>query len=326
MKRISISLFLVVLLITLTVSVSAAPEAPEITFQPQNYNYPEYSVATYTVKANGTNLHATWYLSYEGKTYNLSDNTNGIEPWEGYAGETYGPMEDGPNTFTWFFGGIESGLNGAEIWCVIEDGHYDVTSARAIITVQGNVMPPEILDIPVAVTVNQGDEAEIRCVAKSVGEAQLSFQWYETSNGKLQDIRAIDGEDSDYMFCDTDSVGTRYYVCCVTTDTADVGRAYSSVVSVTVKESDEPVSGNTSEPNSEPISEPTSDDASESVSESSSGTASDGSSESAQSREQSSDGSGKSAESPWWGYLLIGVGGIGVGVVISVVIIKVKKK
>jgi len=230
-KKIFALLLCVTLLCMLAVPAAAA-SAPVITLQPQSYHYPEYSVAVYTVEATGEHLTATWYLKYEGKTYTLSDNTNAAEPWEGYAGENYGPMEEGPNTFSWFFGGIEAGLNGAEIWCVLEDGHYDVESAHAVITVQGSVLPPQILKLPTALTAKRGEEAELRCVAKSNSEAQLAFQWYETATGKLPDIRAIDGEDGDYIFLNTETAGTRYYVCCVTS--TDGGMVYSSVVPVTV--------------------------------------------------------------------------------------------
>lgn len=236
MKKLLSVLVCLLLIGCLTVPALAAPEGPQITMQPQNCHYPEYSVAIYTVKATGTNLHATWYLEYEGKTYNISDNQNAFEPWEAYAGETYGPMEEGPTNFSWFFGGIESGLSGAQIWCVIEDGHNDVTSARAVITVQGAQMPPEILQIPASVSASRTGEAEIRCVAKSGSDAQLMFQWYETTTGKLQDMRAIDGEDSDFLICNTEKTGTRYYVCCVS-DTKG-GMAYSSVVPVTVTDGD----------------------------------------------------------------------------------------
>lgn len=235
MKKRILALLLCVLLLSVPVMPSAAADAPVITLQPQSYHYPQYSVAVYTVKATGQNLTATWYIKYQGVTYNLSDNTNGIEPWEGFAGENYGPMEDGPNTFSCFFGGIEEGLNGAEIWCVIEDGHYDVESAHAIITVQGSALPPEILQIPASLTVKQAEEAELRCVAKSNNGSQLAFQWYETATGKLMDIRAMDGEDGDYIFLNTQSVGTRYYVCLVRA--GDGGMAYSSVVPVTVIDS-----------------------------------------------------------------------------------------
>lgn len=236
MKKTTAFLLVCLLLCMLVMPAFAAPAAPQITLQPQNYHYPEYSVAMYTVKATGTNLTATWYLSWQGSTYNLSDYTNAIEPWEAYAGESYGPNKIDDNTFICFFGGIEEELNGAEIWCVIEDGHYDVTSARAIITVQGSVSPPEILDIPASVTAYRGDSVEIRCISHSVSDAQLSFQWYETTTGKLQNIQALTDEDTDYIFCSSERIGTRYYVCCVTSSNG--GRVYSSVVPVTVLDAD----------------------------------------------------------------------------------------
>lgn len=234
MKKILSLVMLAVLLLTAAVPV-AADNGPSITMQPQNYQYPEYSVATYSVKASGSNLHCYWYLAYEGKIYELSDNTNGFEPWEGYAGENYGGYRDG-NTFTWFFGGIEEGLNGAEIWCVIEDGHYSVTSERAIITVQGSAMPPEITAIPAEVTANRGDNVDIRCVARSTDGSQLAYTWYETSTGKLQNIQAMyPEENSDFITVNTSSAGVRYYVCGI--ETGNGGRAYSSVVKVNVLDS-----------------------------------------------------------------------------------------
>ncbi len=242
MKKMFSLLLCLLLLCSMIPSVPAAGDVPKITMQPQNYHYPEYSVAIYTVKVSGSNLHATWYLEYEGTTYTLSDNQNPMEPWEAYAGESYGPIGGDSNTFGWFFGGIEAGLNGAEIWCVIEDGHYDVTSARAVITVQGSAMPPEILDMPAECIAKRGETAELRCISRSVDESQLTFQWYETATGRLQDVRAIEGEDCDFFFCDTSKVGTRYYVCCVTSDAG--GMVYSGVLPVTVTD-EVPTTGGT---------------------------------------------------------------------------------
>ena len=236
MKKILCIAFVLLLMLSV-LPVSAAPAEPEITLQPQNYHYPEYSTAIYTVKATGTNLSATWYLKYEGKTYNVSDYTNGVEPWEAYAGESYGPKKVDTNTFTCIFGGIEEELNGAEIWCVLEDGHYSVTSEKAIITVQGQHSPPEILSIPAKVEAYRGDSVEIRCVAKSVNNTQLSYTWYETSSGKLMDIKAMMPEESsDFLACSTEMPGTRYYVCAVTA--SDGGMVYSSVVPVNVLDAD----------------------------------------------------------------------------------------
>ena len=234
MKKV-ISLLLIVLLCgMLTVPALAAPEGPVITMQPQSPNYPEYSVAMYTVKATGTNLTATWYIEYQGKTYNASNIGGAMQPWEGYAGESYGAKKLDDNTFCFVFEGIEEELSGAEIWCEIEDGHYNVVSQVGHITVGNYGSPPEILSIPASITVKRGEEAEIRCIAKSSDGSQLNFLWYETGTGKFEDMQAIDrgAETGDYMFCDTRTTGTRYYVCGITTSGG--GMAYSSMVEVNV--------------------------------------------------------------------------------------------
>ena len=234
MKKV-ISLLLIVLLCgMLAVPALAAPEGPVITMQPQSHYYSEYSVAIYTVKATGTNLTATWYIEYQGKTYNASQIGGSMQPWEAYAGESYGAKKLDNNTFCFVFEGIEDELSGAEIWCEIEDGHYNVVSQVGHITVGNYGSPPEILSIPASITVKRGEEAEIRCIAKSSDGSQLNFLWYETGTGKFEDMQAIDrgAETGDYMFCDTRTVGTRYYVCGITTSGG--GMAYSSMVEVNV--------------------------------------------------------------------------------------------
>lgn len=235
-KRIISVVLCLILLFALLIPAAAAGTGPEITFNPQSPCWPEYAVASYSVRTKGENLRAFWYMEWQGTTYNISDNYNGVEPWEGYAGESYGGIQEDANTFTYFFSGIEADLDGAYIWCVVEDGHYDVESQRVRISVGENATAPSILDFPTHITVYQGDSAEIRCVAKSNDGSQLSFLWYETPSGLLQDIQAVNRgtETSDYMFCDTSSLGTRNYICKVDTDAG--GLAYSSVVSVTVEE------------------------------------------------------------------------------------------
>lgn len=68
MKRVICLLLTCLLVSVLALPVLAAPAAPVITMQPQSPNYPEYSVAIYTVKAEGTNLTATWYMQWQEKT------------------------------------------------------------------------------------------------------------------------------------------------------------------------------------------------------------------------------------------------------------------
>ena len=231
MKRTVFILLGLIIAFMLSVT-SAAADVPAFTLQPQNPHYPEYSVAIYTVEAIGDNLTCTWYLDFEGKTYDLCDSSNPTEPWEGYAGSSYGPSGSG-NTFHYFFNGIESGLDGAEIYCVIKNGSYSITSDKAIITVMGYKMPPQ-LRVPAKVNAKLNGDVDIRCIATAPENEQLTYIWYETSTGKLPNIMAISPEPeySDYWTCDTSAPGTRYYVCGV--ETSSGGMAYSSVIPVTV--------------------------------------------------------------------------------------------
>ncbi len=233
MKKLVTAIILVLFISAIVIPAHAAGQ-PTVTLQPQSPNYPEYSCAVYSVKAEGSNLSATWYLEYNGKTYNTSKTVEGIQPWEAYAGETYGATRD-KNTFYFSFNGIEKELDGARLYCVIEDGHYDVKSSVAQVSVvaESEGMPPEIT-VPASVTAKKGESAEIRCIAKAPDGEQLTYHWYETSTGKLSDIKALpdESEYSDYITCDTGRVGTRYYVCMV--KASGGGATYSSVVPVIV--------------------------------------------------------------------------------------------
>ena len=64
MRKTICLMLLVIMCSMLTIPAVAASEEPVITLQPQSPNYPEYSVAVYTVKAEGTNLQATWYMEW----------------------------------------------------------------------------------------------------------------------------------------------------------------------------------------------------------------------------------------------------------------------
>lgn len=292
----------------LALPTMAASEEPVITLQPQSPNYPEYSVAIYTVKAEGSNLQATWYMEWLGKTYTISDIGGAMQDWEPYAGEAYGARKLDENTFAFIFEGIEIDLDGAYIWCVIEDGHYDVTSQKNRISVGNPNTPPEIVSIPSELTVEQGDLAEIRCVAKSADDSQLSFLWYETDTGKREDIRAVNrGEETnDTLICDTDNLGTRNYLCLV--ETSDGGMTYSSVVVVTVTEKQ------VSDAPTEPTEPPT--EATQPTEQPSSPT------------EETTPNKADSPENdtfPWWAIVLIGVAAAGVGFGAAIVLVKIRR-
>ncbi len=237
MKKTIILLMTILLLCTLALPALAASQEPIITQQPQNSVYQEYSTAEYSVTVFGENLRCTWYLEFEGKTYNISNTEGGAKPWEWYAGETYGAevhKNGQTTTFTYFFGGIEAPLDGAILYPVIEDGHYDLTGDPVTIRVSKDVTAPPKISLAPSMEIYQGDPLDLYCNAISPTGSALSYLWYETSTGKLQDIMAINKgmETADTLSCDTSKVGTRYYVCMVTT--AEGGCAYSSVIPVTV--------------------------------------------------------------------------------------------
>ena len=308
MKKV-ISLLLIVLLCgMLAVPALAAPEEPVITMQPQSHYYSEYSDAIYTVKATGTNLTATWYIAYQGKTYNASQIGGSMQPWEAYAGESYGAKKLDDNTFCFVFEGIEEELSGAEIWCEIEDGHDNVVSQVGHITVGNYGSPPEILSIPASVTVKRGEEAEIRCVAKSSDGSQLNFLWYETGTGKFEDMQAIDrgAETGDYMFCDTRTVGARYYVCGITTSGG--GMAYSSMVEVNV----------VAEPGSQEATEPSTG------TQTTESTTTESQNAAAPTTEPTTQTEQSEKATPWWVLVLVGLGAAGIGVGVAVILIKKK--
>lgn len=311
MKKLISGAACLLLLCSLAVSILAAPEGPVITLQPQSPTYSQYSVAIYTVKAEGKNLSAIWYMQWQDKTYTISDIGGAMQAWEPYAGEAYGARKLDDNTFSFTFEGVERELDGAYIWCVIEDGYNDVTSQKARISVAEVGMPPMIVDIPAQLTVTQGEEAQIRCVASAPGESQLSFLWYESDTGKLEDMRAVNRgtETADYIFCDTSAVGTRNYICKV--ETTDGGVAYSSFVPVTVKEK-------ASKPQEETPEETT---------ESTTDTAPPEKPEQPQPQEtiptigaQQPPAEGM----PWWAIVLIGLAGAAAGVGVAILLVKKK--
>lgn len=239
MKRVISVLMLAVLLSVLAVPAMAAEE-PVIIRQPQNPTYIEYGIASYSVTASGENLRCTWYLHFNGDDYNISNTGGGMQPWEYYAGETYGPDKSTNGdftTFTYTFRGIGIEMDGCYIYAVIEDGHFDVTSDKAYISIAEDCGTAPEISVPVAMDVCKGDVLDLYCQATAPDGSRLSYLWYETGTGDLRDIVALNkgAENKDSLRVDTGAYGTRYYVCAVTTSQG--GSAYSSVIPVTVMES-----------------------------------------------------------------------------------------
>lgn len=89
------------------------------------------------------------------------------------------------------------------------------------------------VDVQTSHEVVLGEELILYCGASSDTGAQLSYIWYETATGKLEDMYAINrGEETFKTYlCDTTQLGTRYYLCSVSDGTAAV---YSDIITVRV--------------------------------------------------------------------------------------------
>ena len=211
-----------------------AAKAPVIINQPSNLNFPESSVASWSVEANGVGLQYHWYIIFDGKTYDTQKSYEENKAWAGYAIEGYGPDEEG-NVF--YINGILPEISGAQIYCDVSTAGGTVSSRAAYISVieAGKSMPPEII-VQASFTTEPDSVLDIFCYADDPKDGTLSYMWYETSSGKLEDIIAINrGEETDSTLqCDTGKIGTRYYVCMVTTSKG--GSGYSSVIEVNVAE------------------------------------------------------------------------------------------
>ena len=236
MKKFTALLMITLLAAAMLVPVSAA-EKPVITLQPQNYVYPEFASALWSVGATGENLSYDWYIVYNGTSYRTADAFAENHPWlNGITGSGYGSNEAGD---TFFIEGLGSALDGALIYCVVSNEAGSVTSESAYISVNGKKSPPR-LNVPASVTVEQETIVKLFCEAEAAeGDSVNSYAWFETPTGQLKDIVAMGSsggqpEEDPVLVCDTSTPGTRYYVCYVMTKLG--GWAYSSVIPVTVTE------------------------------------------------------------------------------------------
>ena len=247
MKKIIAISLLCMFLVGMTSPLAAASADTYILAQPQNYIYNEGAVAIYYVTVAGENLQCTWYLDYDGKTYNLSE-PGATGPWVNYVTGECGSAEEQDNlgftpshtTFSYHFNGCEAGLDGSYIYAEIYDGQNTVTSSKALIQLSEGAKSPPMVYVPAAIEVCKGDAVELECSALPIYSGKLSYIWYETPDGDLTKIRAVDrGEQtSNTLVCDTSEYGVRYYVCGVAEEGG--GSAYSSVIAVTVMESQLP--------------------------------------------------------------------------------------
>jgi len=327
-KLIAILLLCMLVIGMLPLSALAANDA-YILAQPQNYVYNEGAVAIYYVTVAGENLKCTWYLDFNGQTYDLSA-PDMSDPWLSYVVGDCGSAQEQDNlgftpshtTFSYFFNGCEAGLNGAYIYAIIDNGQYMTESSKAMIQLSAGAKSPPNVFVPAEMEACKGDKVELECSATAIYGGRLSYTWYETPDGDLTKIRAVNrGEETNAtLVCDTNSYGTRYYVCSV--DEAGGGSAYSSVIPVTVMETQPttPDPESTEKPTeptdtTEPVTEPATESATEATTEPTSGQ------DAQQPAEDGTEGGNM------WLYIGIGLGVLVVGMAVAIILLlKPKKK
>ena len=228
-------------------SIAMAAETPIIEEAPKNLQWPEGSFASYQCVCENDEGHEKfiyeWHIVYEDIDYKFEALN---DPWCDYVDKS----NSGTVGNAIFFGDINHGLNGAEIYCTVKSGNISVSTPAAVITViePEKFTPPEI-SAPVFVKCEQDDTIDL--YVKGTGTAgnadqfrdYISYHWYSTGSGKIQDIMLIEtGKDiyeNNVYTVDTSVPGTYYFVCGVF-DGVDnyemCNRSYTNVITVEVSE------------------------------------------------------------------------------------------
>ena len=232
-------------------AASFAEDLPVIANDPQNLRWPEGGDAYYQCRVENDPGHEKyiyqWYIIYEGVIYNASGYSPS-DPWVSFCDPSKG-MGVGGIGNTFYISGIEYGLDGAQIYCIVKtpDNKYFEESAHAVIMVGAPSMftPPEI-SVPHMVQCKQGEYVELYCDARptsgNVSEKgdNLYYMWYQTPSGDLFDIIAVDrgAEDEPTFVPDTSVPGWYYYVCGVEDRSGEelTNQSYSSVITLVVTE------------------------------------------------------------------------------------------
>ncbi len=234
----------------LSVPSAADSGMPEIVCAPQNIRWQAGTDASYTCFCWGDEYceyyNYEWFLEYEGKDYSLTYLSFDY-PWIGFC--NFEDLSKSPvNGPTVTLPGIQKGISGAHIYCVVtnpSDPSLTVTSPKAVIMVGDAWMrqPPREIAVPAGVYCYPGDEVILNCEATHYDplDPEFRYAWYESPDGTLESIRLIEDahgnsfETSSYK-PDTSHVGTRYYVCMVENPGENANISYSSVISVEVRE------------------------------------------------------------------------------------------
>ena len=229
----------------LTVFPSAA-KTPVISLNPQSVNWPDNApAAVYSCRCSnenteyGTEFSREWYFFY-----------NGMDFPAGYVIEEpskfpFGDFDKEGSGFvgtTIMLANPGKGLDGVEIYCVVKsDETHFAESTRATILVSDPAYtpaPPEFTSVPSEISATAGKPFTIECSYLQNAQGAHTPIWYETPNGKLEEIKAIlDAPAKNSITLTENKPGDYYYVLGVEVQTADGMNAsisYSSPIHVTV--------------------------------------------------------------------------------------------
>ena len=228
MKKTVCLLMCVLIVGCLALPVFAAE--PVITAQPQSIWCGEGDYAEISVTVQGENLKCDWFLEYDGGVYLLSDSS-GDPAWTAHAGNYWGEKQDG-NTFSFYFNGIGIGLDGAKVYAEINDGHFLLTTEKAVL----NVSSPISFVMEEYVNTCQGEILDIVCSASDSNGGTLSYTWYASTTEDMMGMIAVNrgSETAPTLRVPTDFIGVTFYCCLV--ESSMGYSAYSPLTRVIVYE------------------------------------------------------------------------------------------
>ncbi|MBR5767989.1 MAG: bacterial Ig-like domain-containing protein, partial [Clostridia bacterium] len=225
----------------------AAAKTPVISLNPQSVRWPATAkAAVYSCRCSNENteygpeFEREWYFFYNGMDFAAKDV---------FAKPIDYPFGDFDKDGSGFVGTTimianpGKGLEGTEIYCVVksDDSHFAESTHATILFDSAAISSeaPEFTSVPAEITATAGKSFTITCDYTYQGQCSTTPMWYETPNGKLENIQLIMDAGEKKSFTDKrNSPGDYYYVFAVELESLngkDTSISYSSPIHVRVK-------------------------------------------------------------------------------------------
>lgn len=193
---------------TLTVTEDSRVMLPTITTQPVSISVAEGTTATFSVSADGNDLHFQWQANQNGTWYNIGGATS--------------------NTYSI---SATSSANGNKYRCIVSNAAGSVYSTEASLFVVSDetIKTPVVISNPRSVTEAEGLQVSFKVVATG---GSLSYQWQVKRNNTWYPVSGATSQILSVRAA-TDTNGNQYR--CQVSNAA--GIVYSSIATLTVQES-----------------------------------------------------------------------------------------